>query len=561
MTNTTRRMISKRGKREIVNSELAIIHATSPHGRVDTCALYNPHFGSIPQKLEYTPPYHAYMPLNKDGCTDYHDLTKFLNATSFVYAGNCTVYQKLTKAQQAGAKQVIIVSKSGTDFPHGTKDQFNYIHIPVGMILDSSWQVVQAIGEPLVVQFWHPHDPLFDPNLLIIWLLAVFSILVGAYWSGVTTQEREQNLADNLIDVQNWGLIKAFDRQISYRLAKEGDNLASGNVEDNDDDSMRITPVTIVVFIGMICSVLLLLYFFYKYLIYAVIGLFAIAACNGVFDCLKAIVNQVNICTCKTPLLPYIKRRIEYRMIVLFLICLGFVIWWIIVRHAPYAWILQDFLGVCFCISLVKLIKLPNFKISMFLLVALLVYDIFFVFITPLFSARGKSVMVEVATGKGSTEQLPMVIRVPKLIKSALSLCERPYSLLGFGDILLPGLFVGFCRNFDIIAVVPRSLYFVASMIGYGCGLLITFVALVYMKSGQPALLYLVPAVLLPVLFLSLARKEFKSIWHGKVRLEPKDADADSLPGQNESDIELKVSDNPKSSERRPLLPLEGNDS
>jgi Signal peptide peptidase. len=41
--------------------------------------------------------------------------------------------------------------------------------------------------------------------------------------------------------------------------------------------------------------------------------------------------------------------------------------------------------------------------------------------------------------GNGSKEQLPMVIKVPKIIKTALSICERPYSLLGFGDILLPG--------------------------------------------------------------------------------------------------------------------------
>ena len=38
---------------------------------------------------------------------------RFWNATSFVYAKNCSNYQKLTKAQQAGAKQVIIVSKKG----------------------------------------------------------------------------------------------------------------------------------------------------------------------------------------------------------------------------------------------------------------------------------------------------------------------------------------------------------------------------------------------------------------------------------------------------------------
>lgn len=66
---------------------------------------------------------------------------------------------------------------------------------------------------------------------------------------------------------------------------------------------------------------------------------------------------------------------------------------------ASYAWVLQDILGISFCISLIRSIRLPNLKVCTILLVLLLIYDIFFVFITPLFSA-GKSVMVEVATGK-----------------------------------------------------------------------------------------------------------------------------------------------------------------
>lgn len=64
-----------------------------------------------------------------------------------------------------------------------------------------------------------------------------------------------------------------------------------------------------------------------------------------------------------------------------------------------YAWVLQDILGISFCISLIKNIRLPNLKVCTILLLLLLIYDIFFVFITPLFSA-GKSVMVQVATGK-----------------------------------------------------------------------------------------------------------------------------------------------------------------
>jgi hypothetical protein len=42
--------------------------------------------------------------------------------------------------------------------------------------------------------------------------------------------------------------------------------------------------------------------------------------------------------------------------------------------------------------------------------------------------------------GEGHKEQLPMVLKVPRIIRSALLICERrDYSLLGFGDILVPG--------------------------------------------------------------------------------------------------------------------------
>lgn len=35
--------------------------------------------------------------------------------------------------------------------------------------------------------------------------------------------------------------------------------------------------------------------------------------------------------------------------------------------------------------------------------------------------------------------QLPMVLKVPRLNFSPLVFCDRPFSLLGFGDILVPG--------------------------------------------------------------------------------------------------------------------------
>ena len=61
-----------------------------------------------------------------------------------------------------------------------------------------------------------------------------------------------------------------------------------------------------------------------------------------------------------------------------------------------------------FSINMLKVLRLPSLRICTILLSALFFYDIFFVFITPLFMS-GKSVMVEVATGHSSDEQLPMV--------------------------------------------------------------------------------------------------------------------------------------------------------
>lgn len=37
------------------------------------------------------------------------------------------------------------------------------------------------------------------------------------------------------------------------------------------------------------------------------------------------------------------------------------------------------------------------------------------------------------------SSQLPMVLKVPRLNSSPLALCDRPFSLLGFGDVLVPG--------------------------------------------------------------------------------------------------------------------------
>ena len=55
-------------------------------------------------------------------------------------------------------------------------------------------------------------------------------------------------------------------------------------------------------------------------------------------------------------------------------------------------------------------------------------------------------------------------------------------------------------------------MYFISA---YAIGLIITFVALALMKTGQPALLYLVPCTLGTTFVIGLKRKEVKKLWNG----------------------------------------------
>jgi len=46
------------------------------------------------------------------------------------------------------------------------------------------------IGGFQFAKLYHPHDPIFDPNLIVIWIIAVFTVVVGSYWCGLVFEKR-----------------------------------------------------------------------------------------------------------------------------------------------------------------------------------------------------------------------------------------------------------------------------------------------------------------------------------------------------------------------------------
>ncbi|KAL3317817.1 Signal peptide peptidase-like 2C [Cichlidogyrus casuarinus] len=138
---------------------------------------------------------------------------------------------------------------------------------------------------------------------------------------------------------------------------------------------------------------------------------------------------------------------------------------------------------------------------ALFLLMT--VYDVFMVYITPLFKHIGalsqamqiktdESVMSLVATGKaGSTGlQLPIALR--------LEINEwYPYdkSLLGYGDILLPIFMTNMVAFYEKMWEKKRPVLWCTCLVSNVIGLVLAVVQAKLMHQGQPALLFLCPVM------------------------------------------------------------------
>ncbi|XP_070800969.1 LOW QUALITY PROTEIN: signal peptide peptidase-like 2B [Pituophis catenifer annectens] len=416
----------------------------------------------------------------------------FGNAVPMVMRGNCTFYEKVRLAQVNGARGLLIVSKERLVPPAGNRSQYEEIDIPVALLSYADMlDIGQSFGRSAKVAMYAPGEPVLDYNMVIIFVMAVGTVAVGGYWAG--------------------------SRDVKKRYMK---HKRDDGAEKQEDETVDVTPVMIGVFVVMCCSMLVLLYYFYDQLVYAIIGIFCLAASIGLYSCLSPFVRRFPLGKCRVPSnnWPYFHKRPQVRMLLLAAFCVAVSLVWGLFRNEDqWAWILQDALGIAFCLYMLKTIRLPTFKGCTLLLLVLFVYDVFFVFITPYLTKTGESIMVEVAAGptdSSTREKLPMVLKVPRLNFSPLALCDRPFSLLGFGDILVPGLLVAYCHRFDI-QVQSSRVYFVACTIGYGIGLLATFAALAWMRKGQPALLYLVPCTLLTSLLVALWRRELATFWTG----------------------------------------------
>uniref|UniRef100_A0A452UR48 Signal peptide peptidase-like 2A n=1 Tax=Ursus maritimus TaxID=29073 RepID=A0A452UR48_URSMA len=382
--------------------------------------------------------------------------------------GTCHILEKARVAQTGGAEALLVANNSVLFPPSGNKSEFHDVKILIAFISRKDFiDMKQTLGDNITVKMYSPSWPNFDYTMVVIFVIAVFTVALGGYWSG-------------LIELES---MKAVTNTEDREMRKK------------KEEYLTFSPLTVVIFVVVCCVMMVLLYFFYKWLVYVMIAIFCIASAMSLYNCLAALIRKIPCGRCT---IMFRGKSIEVRLLFLSGLCIAVAVVWAVFRNEDrWAWILQDVLGIAFCMNLIKTLKLPNFKSCVILLGLLLLYDVFFVFITPFIT------------------KLPVVIRVPKLAYfSVMSVCLMPVSILGFGDIIVPGLLVAYCRRFDV-QTGSSSIYYVSSTIAYAVGMILTFVVLVLMKKGQPALLYLVPCTLVTASVVAWRRKEMKKFWKG----------------------------------------------
>ncbi|CAJ0948584.1 unnamed protein product, partial [Mesorhabditis belari] len=371
----------------------------------------------------------------------------------------------------------------------------------------------------ITLQIHRPPSSQWDASMLIIWLLAVGAVTGGGFWAFY----RHNNGKDE-------------NRQVHHPEPEDSKGCCNKHAN----------TLAILILMVVLVSILMLGYYFRPVLIVVFNIFLVVLGSFSVYGCANALLSNLKCARpqcCVTPLcarfpeMGCISHAPSLAAFFLYGWCLALCVFWFFTRNAPYAWILLDFINFTMCLHILKSLRLPSLKWITGLMVCMFVYDAFMVFFTPFLTPSGCSVMLQVATGLDCSsssgggyptppidanlpEKFPMLMQVmhfDPMLECVDVEVERGYqmTILGLGDIIIPGYLISHCFTMGGFPAQTRLIYGIICSIGYGVGLVITFVALTLMGIAQPALIYLVPATLIPVCITALIRKEWGRLWHG----------------------------------------------
>jgi len=217
--------------------------------------------------------------------------------------------------------------------------------------------------------------------------------------------------------------------------------------------------------------------------------------------------------------IPYFRVKVTYIDIIAYIIAAGLGYQYILTKN----WIINNIMGVSFCLLGLKHIGISSYKTGVIMLCGLFVYDIFWVFGSK--SVFGSNVMVTVAVGV----EAPIKLMFPR---SQDGCGKLMFSMLGLGDIVVPGIFLGLLAKWDVsrpdAKTSPSGVYLNWTMVTYALSLVTTVLIMLIFNAAQPALLYIVPYTIVGSLAVALSKKQFSDLLAFEVQ-DTMEEDAEEL--------------------------------
>ncbi|KAL9687043.1 hypothetical protein QQ045_031439 [Rhodiola kirilowii] len=442
-------------------------------------------FGTVlPEELDKSTKLPAVFAKPSDCCSA--SSSKLDGSAALCVRGTCTFIEKANVAQKGGAKALVMINDKDetnemTCSQNGTGVSIGIPIVSIGKFAGDSLNKSLIDGSKVEILLYAPVRPTIDYSVVFLWMMATGTVACASLWSEIVGSEGD------------------------YNSPKAG-----GENGGSEDETLDLSVKSAIMFVISASAFLVLLFFFMSaWFVLLLIVLFCIGGVEGMHTIIISLIHRKwrNFGR-KTFPIPLIGNT-SYLSFGVLILCITFATWWVAYRRASYSWIGQDVLGISLMLSVLQVARLPNIMVASVLLCFAFVYDIFWVFLSPLIFHQ--SVMIAVARGdKSGGEAIPMLLRIPRILDP-----WDGYDMIGFGDILFPGLLVAFTRRFDKANNKRKfSGYFPWLMIGYGCGLAFTYIGLYLMKGhGQPALLYLVPCTLGVTVILGSIKGELKELW------------------------------------------------
>lgn len=193
---------------------------------------------------------------------------------------------------------------------------------------------------------------------------------------------------------------------------------------------------------GMLCGLYALIKFFGKDSVnYFILVYIAVGGTTGIKALLQSFTASALDKLDETRVVDFKVKSLEVQLTPLDIICFMLSVLSVVIYAVTKSWIYNNILAVIFCVHALQFIFLGNFRTGSLLLSLLFFYDIFFVF--------GTDVMVTVAKNIDA----PIKLMFPR----DLTTTPPQYSILGLGDIVIPGIFMSLCLRFDFLKTLNKE--------------------------------------------------------------------------------------------------------